>query len=140
MIKSSSSFSTDLEYLQQFDDAQDLKISDLSSYLTEINSIVRKYKGLLSLTQPFQPGDKVVLVKVPDFEKAPGWAHCAHFLVKDAPAEVVSVCFETYGRPGYIIGVNFFFESYKHFQTGELIPIERKSVFMFSAESLKLFK
>jgi len=60
----------------------------LDYYLSEL---VAAHDLLISRFAPFKVGDRVRLTKVPDFEKAPGWAPSKHFLVVGAHATVVNV-------------------------------------------------
>ena len=58
----------------------------LDYYLREL---VGAHDMLMSRFAPLKVGDRVVLTKAPDYKKAPGWSHSAHFLVPGAAGVVV---------------------------------------------------
>ena len=73
----------------------------LAYYLTEMAAA---HDLLMSRFSPLKVGDRVTLAKVPDYETAPGWQHCAHFLVVGATGVVKAAeC----GSRGFRFGVEF---------------------------------
>ena len=62
-----------------------LACGPLNYYLTEMAAA---HDLLMSRFAPFKVGDRVTLAKVPDYEDAPGWRHCEHFLIVGATATV----------------------------------------------------
>lgn len=104
----------------------------LDYYLREL---VAAHDLLMSRFAPFQIGDRVKLLKSPDYEKAPGWDKCKHFLVCGAAGVIVDA---TCGSSGFVFDVLFDDESWidtvgRDRPKGSVVPMpgDRKHRFGF---------
>jgi hypothetical protein len=102
----------------------------LDYYLREL---VAAHDMLMSRFAPFKVGDRVVLKNAPNFEAAPGWTNCRHFLVPGAAGTVVDAgC----GQDGFRFDVLFDDESWidnTGYQRpkGTVVPVEPKHRYGF---------
>jgi hypothetical protein len=111
----------------------------LDYYLQEL---VAAHDLLMVRFAPFQVGDRVVLMKAPDYESSPGWRPSAHFLVPGAAGVVVDAgC----GQGGFRFDVMFDDESWidntgHQRARGSVVPMEpeRKHRFGFGEGWLEL--
>lgn len=85
---------------------------------------------------PFKKGDRVELVKTPDFTEAPNWKFYEAMLVPGATAVVDSV---SLGSTGWTVRVLFDREYYWSDWRKEIVEIEpeRRGIFTFRPESLR---
>jgi hypothetical protein len=102
----------------------------LEFYLEEMAAC---YDLLLERFAPFKDGDRVELAVTPDFDTAPGWTCCKHFLVKGAKGYVREA---TCGKGGFRFGVVFDDDTWID-QQGRKRPSEPKGMFIFDEESLR---
>lgn len=102
--------------------------------------LIGYYEGCMAASK-FKVKAKVKLSKDVDVSKSPGWAHCAHFLVKGAKAKVVEV---DYIDGEYRYGVKFDKETYlnewedfKKLKTPVEKLVTKKHIFYFDENSLE---
>ena len=83
-------------------------ISDCSiEYCFE--QVIDCYRSLFKRFAPFAVGDDVILKKTPNFDSAPGWCHCKHFLKAGAKGCITKV---GYMNDKFTCSVVFYDESW----------------------------
>jgi hypothetical protein len=98
----------------------------LDYHLLELSAA---YELLMSRYAPFKVGDRVRLLRAPDFNKSPGWRGCEHFLVAGANGEVrTAEC----GSDGFRFGVVFDEESWVNCHDQSVHPIGEGNRHQFS--------
>jgi len=104
-----------------------------------LRKLVAAYNHLIEKHAPFKVGDRVALVAAPDYNKAPGWRHCAHFLVPGAKATVQEVEFT---EKGFRFAVLFDDESWIDDRSGtiNLLQGDSRHQFILREKDLRLLE
>lgn len=110
------------------------KVNELNGLLNaeelgfKLNEILESYASLFNRFCPYKVGDRVQLKEDLDIPQDSGWYSSKHFLIKGAIATVREV---GYRDDLFSFGLEFDNESWVHYRTGKIIPIEgyRKHLF-----------
>ncbi|MEW5860061.1 MAG: hypothetical protein AB1861_22180 [Cyanobacteriota bacterium] len=118
-----------------YEQIEALEKSISSEFGYKLKSILKSYDSIFNRFCPFEIGDRVVLIKSPDFEKAPGWAGYKDFLIEGA---IASVTERDYRKERFVFGLQFDNDSWVD-SKGEihLTEASRRGVFYFSENSIK---
>jgi hypothetical protein len=121
-------------------------VKDVFEYYNKINEVKKpsefdykfriiqeSFEQMYARFCPFVEGDRVALVDTPEISQGSGWYGSKHFLIKGALATVASTDF----RDGlFHFSLLFDDDSFFHYKTGEVIPVDPKYIFRFSEKWL----
>jgi hypothetical protein len=122
---------SNLDYMSElfafYQETADLlkKMPDECNYKT--TSILNGYQQLFERFCPYQIGDKVLLTKAPDFEKAPGWIGSKHFLI---PGAIGYIKTRDFRNNSFIFGIEFEDDSFID-HNGKIHKIKRAERYLF---------
>ena len=123
-------YADDLKELTGLFDAAAKKARDLAGF--KVEQIVESYQFMFDRFCPLKVGQRVMLTTAPDFERAPGWRHCKHFLVPGAEGVVKN---RGYSNNHFVFDIEFDDQSYID-RNDEEIPLGEKCTFRFREADL----
>jgi hypothetical protein len=122
--------------LSKFTESFDKAIKEFSC-MSDFKYAIENCKDLFERFAPCKIGDRVELTKTPDINPKDswGWMDSKHFLIKGAVGTVKEVDFY---HKKFKIGIEFDNETWKNTQTDEKKPVERKHIYTFSEDFVKI--